>query len=1454
MKKTNITVISFLATLFLLALPICLKGQSTVTAVPDNYIMRPGVRMVLDVLANDAPGDCMTSELVLTILTTSSAGNPTATNPITWKKTPDNKIEVRTHTNAKGNTYKIEYRATCPSTGKNGKTTAYVTVSERPDFIDDASCTTPRPTFVWDIERKAYSTEFVHGYTSPIVGDLDGDGELEIIALNNGDNAGNTQYSNKVKIFNKNLQMVASFNVPQIASYVVGPMLIADVDNDGEGEIVIATADNDAGTSAYKYRLIAYKKNGTVVWTSSHSYFSSFPANFATYRYSAAPVIADIDGDGKAEILCGNRIFAAETGVLLATLPTGNGLAKRVYAASAVTDGFLPAIGDIDGDGIQEIVGGNTTYKVTINSRTDYTQNTAVVLAKIGLKDGFCSLADIDGDGILDVVVVGSDGTVGNPNGIMYCWQGSSAAQIGDTRPFKDPTASLAAIGSRPFLGDIDGDGNADIAFTYSRGFVAYKYNKATNKFVQMFQVGTSDTSGATTMSMFDFDNDGTMELVYRDETHLRIIDKSGNNIITFPCISGTHTEYPVIVDIDKDGHADIIVSGALAGVANNNAQVRLQRFGSITPKTWSPARTVWHQHGYNPTQINEDLTIPRYPMAPTTEFIRSADGSKHKPLNNFLAQAGVLNREGDFLNKTYDIAMNLTLPQKLYHNTGDILDITCHLMNTGSLDFTGNLRFELFAKSTTLGYISVGSEVIAGTQTLAMGQQNTYTWHIPSFSTIQAGLPTDLESWLVTVNLDNNGNLEPSGDNGYFQNQLECNDWNNKTTRISFVSGELILCENTTGTLTVDPVGTYKCEWFTKDAGGNLVPYPNAISNIGDSQPVTKASGTSVDKYYVLSYDLVTDYLVSAIPDELSVYRAPDTLVWTGYYNSDWHNQYNWHNPNDPTGSERSSYIPRMCTNILIPEYDLDGISKLTTYPDLTNGTSYAKYPKAQCNYITFEHGGEVIGSENLTYTGAYVQLSMNANRWYCFSPPLRNFYPADIYQTDPNPIADGMLAYTRLFSQTEPEHGSYIEGAWGRAFNTPNHTFKAGEGLGVWLDDLQPITTHAQIYTEYPKSDTNYYIYDEDGNIITGAYPASRTFANRFIFEDGSINTSTKEVAVNIEATNANKDILMGNPFLAHLDFDKFYAANSTLIKNYYRIIEADGTYATYYVSGTPSTGNPVLTKMISPMQAILLTPTTAFTSGSLKITPSMVASQPGIKLRSVKEEVNEDDKVVLKAAISDKTALRNRASLVLSSDNSFSNAYNSETDVYKMLKKGSKTYPSVYFLTTEGYYMDIKAAKLHEDLEIPIGFCYSETGPLSLNIERFWTLPDYDIYLVDKLLDKVVNIKSESVYSFSKDNTDEFTNNRFVLRFTKQGSGIKEQTQNELSIKYSVFGNMLTIESQGSNSLQSVTIYDLQGREILDRERLTTTKISYTLANGAYIVKVKTNNGIETFKVII
>lgn len=153
-------------------------------------------------------------------------------------------------------------------------------------------------------------------------------------------------------------------------------------------------------------------------------------------------------------------------------------------------------------------------------------------------------------------------------------------------------------------------------------------------------------------MTLFDFNQDGLKEIVYRDASRLRIINGSKKshitgidtivyNLSTFEITSSTVAEFPVVADCDGDGEAEIITTGTLSG----DTQMKLHVFKSLNKGTWAPARPVWNQYAYNVTNVNKDLTIPKKIYNNGAFF-----SNGKQPFNNFQEQATTLNQNGDMV------------------------------------------------------------------------------------------------------------------------------------------------------------------------------------------------------------------------------------------------------------------------------------------------------------------------------------------------------------------------------------------------------------------------------------------------------------------------------------------------------------------------------------------------------------------------------------------------------------------------------------------------------------------------------------------------------------------------------------------------------------------------------------------------------------------------------------
>lgn len=527
-----------------------------------------------------------------------------------------------------------------------------------PDNIDSADCVFFPEGTEWVIGTPVISQNAnAVILTTPMVGDIDDDGVPEIVVTSGGSNYIQASHIN---IYRPNGTLKSNFplNVGVSGYYAVG---MAKVQwQTGVYRTIIVTF----GTNNYLY---AYSPDGTQLWQSNTMF-----TNHNGCSYSVPGVsFLDINHDGWTELLVGSELYDAATGNLLCRDLTGNrGEAVRGSATDRVP--YMAMAADLCGDSCLDLAIGNTVYGINLQSRTVSSANQMTVThsvsssqmvmhdgSSIPFTDGNTFLVDINLDGKSDVLVMNEDRNAGQL--YVYIWDVG-----GDTIICSKRLPYVRKFGI-PQIGDLDNDGYPEICFvageqsgvvSSSRDSIyALKYNPgAVNGEMEVFWTTShSDRSGSTGLTLFDFNQDGLVELVYRDEWNLRIINGSLQHhlsgavltgpydLATFSCGSSTVFEYPVIVDVDLDGAAEIVVGGDVPLTTSTYGHIYIFKSGGVP---WAPARAVWNQYIYYVTNINEDLTVPLYQFNNATSFI-DTQGVVRRPYNNILQQATTIDQYG---------------------------------------------------------------------------------------------------------------------------------------------------------------------------------------------------------------------------------------------------------------------------------------------------------------------------------------------------------------------------------------------------------------------------------------------------------------------------------------------------------------------------------------------------------------------------------------------------------------------------------------------------------------------------------------------------------------------------------------------------------------------------------------------------------------------------------------
>ncbi len=176
---------------------------------------------------------------------------------------------------------------------------------------------------------------------------------------------------------------------------------------------------------------------------------------------------------------------------------------------------------------------------------------------------------------------------------------------------------------------DLDGDGKADILLNMSSDLWAIDH-RGRVRWIHAMPCGDCYfRNGSNSRPMaFDFDGDGVPEVVTTYRNELRFIDGlTGELKASRPTLARAQSngvwqyeEMARIVDVDADGHADIVMlSSAARNVCCSPDAVTSVMVFSDPAKQWRPTRKIDNQWQYHGSNVNDNGTIPTASPLPNT-------------------------------------------------------------------------------------------------------------------------------------------------------------------------------------------------------------------------------------------------------------------------------------------------------------------------------------------------------------------------------------------------------------------------------------------------------------------------------------------------------------------------------------------------------------------------------------------------------------------------------------------------------------------------------------------------------------------------------------------------------------------------------------------------------------------------------------------------------------------
>lgn len=623
----------------------------------------------------------------------------------------------------------------------------------------------------------------------------------------------------------------------------------------------------------------------------------------------------------------------------------------------------------------------------------------------------------------------------------------------------------------------------------------------------------------------------------------------------------------------------------------------------------------------------------------------------------------------------------------------------------------------------------------------------------------------------------------------------------------------QLICTESTLADVDASSSGPGTVVWYA-DAG-RTTPLPMNTALV---------SGTSY--YAAVVNGACSSATVTTVAVTLGM--VPDTTTWTGAVSADWTNDANWNTKH-----------PTICSHVIIPN-----VGGSVRYPVIT--------APAACLSITFEPGGAVLGLQHLSYTQAYVQITLQRNKWYTLTAPLKSMFSGDYY------FSGAPKTEMKLFDAVNPDlGGAPIVGNWTNSFANLAVPLTPGLGYAFKVDSISynypngTIISHTDYSNAFPRQNAN-------GSLIRLAIPYSGVTGKPY---PQFAQTMPKDSAIAFRfamenASNQLEDVrvpikqglnLVGNPLMTHLDFDLMYQSNLDKISDNLKFW--NGTTFVSYMSGTQiaSTLDKSFTR-IPPMQAFFVYALDAAdTQLDINLNEHFVTDEI-TKLRSA--NTSPIDVLHIKSSIDGY-----ESSTAIALNSGANNGYGKD-DAFKLFTQYIQV-PEVYTVA------DNHALDINQFCDLPymapIGIRTSSRGKIDLNFEGAANFENMDVTLLNTLTGEQQNLKALKTYQLDYDGSATDGSLFVEFRSANTTTETKESEACTLNRCIQVFAqnkNNISAISPNNDKIVKMTIWEQDGKQLFNRNDINNTVVHAELNNSCTIcvVRVETEKKTYVIKVLM